>query len=41
LSKDFKLVETRNKEIGMVMNELEEMLFRAAGMFSEKDLGYI
>jgi nicotinamide mononucleotide adenylyltransferase len=31
LSKDFKVVETRNKEISIVLNELEEVAFRSAG----------
>lgn len=35
LSKDFKVVETRNKEISLVLNELEELAWRSAGMLSE------
>ena len=31
LSKDFKVVETRNKEITLVLNELEELAWRSAG----------
>ena len=31
LSKDFKIVETRNKEIGLVLNEMEELAWRSAG----------
>ena len=31
LSKDFKAVETRNKEINLVLNELEEVAWRSAG----------
>lgn len=38
LSKDFKVIETRNKEISLVLNELEEVAFRSAGQFTEKDL---
>lgn len=38
LDKNFKLVESRNKEIGIVVNELEEVLYRMAGMFDNKDL---
>lgn len=38
LSKDFKVIETRNKEISLVLNELEELAYRSAGMFNEKDL---
>lgn len=41
LSKDFKVIETRNKEISLVLNELEELAFRSAGMFNENDLEYI
>lgn len=41
LSNDFKLIETRNKEIGMVINELEEIAWRTAGMINEKDLSYL
>jgi hypothetical protein len=33
LSKDFQIIETRNKEIGMVMNEMEELAWRTAGQF--------
>jgi hypothetical protein len=31
LSADFKVIETRNKEIGLVLNELEEVAWRSAG----------
>ena len=41
LSKDFKAVETRNKEISIVLNELEELAWRASGMISEQDLTYL
>lgn len=37
LSKDFKAVESRNKEIGLVLNELEELAWRSAGQFTEKE----
>ena len=37
LSPDFKVVETRNKEIGLVLNELEEVVWRSAGQLSDKD----
>jgi len=33
LPKDFKIIETRNKEIGMVLNELEEVAWRMSGMY--------
>ena len=38
LPKDFKIIETRNKEIGMVLNELEEVAWRMSGMFDQKDM---
>ena len=41
LSKDFSLIETRNKEIGIVINELEEVMFRLSGMFNDKDYEYV
>jgi hypothetical protein len=37
LPSDFKIIETRNKEIGMVLNELEEVAWRMAGMFDQRD----
>lgn len=30
-------METRNKEIGIVLNEMEEAMYRVSGMFDEKD----
>ena len=41
LSKDFRVVESRNKEISLVLNELEEMAYRSAGEFTQEDLGYL
>ena len=41
LSKDFKIVETRNKEIGLVLNEMEELAWRSAGQLNEKDFEHI
>ena len=41
LSPEFKIIETRNKEIGLVLNELEELAFRSAGMFTDKDVTYL
>jgi len=41
LNKDFKVVETRNKEIGLVLNELEEVAWRSAGMLDEKDFNHL
>lgn len=37
LSANFKLVETRNKEIGLVINELEEVAWRMAGTIDEEE----
>jgi hypothetical protein len=34
LSKDFKAVESRNKEISLVLNELEELAWRSAGQLN-------
>jgi hypothetical protein len=31
LSNDFKVIETRNKEISLVLNEIEELAWRSAG----------
>lgn len=41
MTEDFKAIETRNKEIGLLLNELEELAFRSAGQFTEKDLEYL
>ncbi len=41
LSPDFKVIETRNKEISLVLNELEEVAWRSAGMFDEKDFEHL
>lgn len=41
LSKEFKVVETRNKEISLVLNELEELAWRSAGQLNQKDLDHI
>lgn len=30
-------MESRNKEIDIVLNELEEVVWRMSGMFSDKD----
>jgi hypothetical protein len=38
LSQDFKVCETRNKEIGLVLNELEEVAWRSAGMLNEVEV---
>ena len=41
LSKDFKVIETRNKEIGLVLNELEEVAWRSAGQLNDSDVAHI
>ena len=41
LSKEFKVVETRNKEIGLVLNELEELTWRSAGQLNDKDVDHL
>ena len=41
LSSDFKAVESRNKEISLVLNELEELAWRSSGTLNEEDLSYI
>lgn len=41
LSDNFKLVETRNKEIGLVINELEEVAWRTAGQITEGEFDVI
>ncbi len=38
ISKDFRVIETRNKEISLVLNELEEVAFRTSGQFNDRDL---
>ena len=38
LPKSFQIIETRNKEIGLVLKELEEVAWRMAGMFDDRDL---
>ena len=35
LSEDFNLIERRNKEIDLVMHEMEEVSWRAADMFDQ------
>jgi hypothetical protein len=41
LSKEFRVVETRNKEISLVLNELEELAWRSAGQLNKKDLEHL
>lgn len=38
LPEGFQLMETRNKEIGLVFQELEEVAWRMAGCFNEQDV---
>ena len=37
LSKDFKLVTRRNRQIDIITEELEELAFRTAGQFNQKE----
>jgi len=37
LPKSFQIIETRNKEISLVLKELEEVAWRMAGKFEDKD----
>lgn len=41
LSKDFKVVETRNKEISLVLNEMEELAWRSAGQFTDREIDHL
>ncbi len=41
LNDDFKLVAKRNKEIDLVMREMEEVSWRAAGMFNQHEKQYL
>lgn len=41
LGNDFKVIETRNKEISHVLNELEEVAWRSAGTLDSKDFDYL
>lgn len=41
LPDDFQVIETRNKEIGNVINELEELAWRMAGQFDEREIGLL
>ena len=34
LPQDFQVIETRNKEISMILNELEELAWRSSGSFN-------
>ena len=37
LGQNFSLIDKRNKEVGMVMQEFEEIAWRSQGVFSEKE----
>lgn len=37
LPEDFQIIETRNKEIGLLLNEVEELAWRGSGALSEQD----
>lgn len=41
LPKNFQIVETRNKEISNVINELEEITWRSSGMFDQQEIDTI
>lgn len=41
LSKDFKVVDTRNKEISLVLNEMEELAWRSAGQLTQKEISHV
>lgn len=38
---DFKIIETRNKEIGITLNELEEVAWRMSGSYDDKEISTI
>ena len=38
LPEDFQIIETRNKEISIVLNELEEVAWRMAGTYSDGEV---
>lgn len=38
LPKDFHIIETRNKEIGLLLNQMEEIAWRTSGMINEGDM---
>ena len=41
LSGDFKLVQGRNKEVDLVLQELEEVAWRAAGQFNQDEVSHL
>lgn len=41
MPKNFQLIETRNKEIGLVLRELDELAWRLAGMFDDREVDTI
>ena len=38
LPSDFKIIETRNKEIGITLNELEEVAWRMSGIYTDSEI---
>lgn len=38
LPDDFQIIETRNKEIGLLLNQMEEVAWRTSGMINEGDM---
>lgn len=38
LASDFKLVDQRNKEIDLVLEELEEIAWRTSGQFTKNEI---
>lgn len=38
LPQEFKIIETRNKEIGITLNELEEVAWRMAGRYDDGEI---
>jgi|DEB0MinimDraft_12_1074336.scaffolds.fasta_scaffold21400_3 hypothetical protein len=38
LPENFQIIETRNKEIGITLNELEEVAWRMAGTYDSRDV---
>jgi hypothetical protein len=38
LPDDFQIIETRNKEIGLLLNQMEEIAWRTSGMINEGEM---
>ena len=41
LPDEFQIIETRSKEVGIVLNELEELAWRSAGEFTQQEIDTI